>query len=158
MLPRSRREIGGPWVRLIAAVAALVLVAGGVIWWVAGRDPDYCGLVEQHSAAVQAGVEPLHDVVAGLPELEALAAKAPSDLKDEWQVVVNSVRGFAQAFEETGVDPGTADLSALPDRVTPEQRQRIKDAASGLLSPQVTEAVAGIEQHALDVCHTPLEL
>lgn len=145
--------------KLFAVVAALVLVAGGAMWWVVvGRDPDYCGLVEQHSAAVQAGTEPLHNVVAGLPELEALAAEAPSDLKDEWQVVVNAVRGFAGAFADTGVDPGTADLSALPESVTAEQRKRITDAASALVSPQVTEAVAGIEQHALDVCHTPLEL
>ena len=144
--------------KLLAVVAAVLLMASGAIWWVAGRDPGYCGLVEEHSAAVQAGTEPLHDLVAGQPELESLAAKAPSDLKDEWQVVVNAVHGFAQAFEDTGVDPGTADLSALPDSVTAEQRKRITDAASALVSPQVTEAVAGIEQHALDVCHTPLEL
>jgi len=145
-------------VKLLAAVAAVLLMASSAIWWIAGRDPDYCGLVEEHSAAVQAGTEPLHDLVAGLPELESLAAKAPSDLKDEWQVVVNAVHGFAQAFADTGVDPGTADLAALPDSVTAEQRKRITDAASALVSPQVTEAVAGIEQHALDVCHTPLEL
>jgi len=145
-------------VKLLAVVAAVLLMASSAIWWVAGRDPDYCGLVEEHSAAVQAGTEPLHNLVAGLPELESLAAKAPSDLKDEWQVVVNAVHGFAQAFADTGVDPGTADLAALPDSVTAEQRKRITDAASALVSPQVTEAVAGIEQHALDVCHTPLEL
>ena len=144
--------------KLLAVVAALVLVSGGVLWWALERPKGYCDQVAAHTAAVQAGQGAMQNLVEGLPELEELGGAAPSDLKDEWQVLVNAVRGFRQAFDDTGVDPSAADLAALPDSVTAEQRQRIKDAASVLVSAEVKAAVSGIEQQALDVCHTPLQL
>jgi hypothetical protein len=144
--------------KLLGIVAAIALVAGGVTWWLVVREPDYCGQVEDRSAKVQAGGGVMQNVVEGLPELRQLADAAPSDLKDEWQVVVNAIDGMRQAFVDTGVDPTTTDLDALPDTVTVEQRQRLKSAASKLVSPEVQAAVNGIQQQALDVCHTPLEL
>jgi hypothetical protein len=144
--------------KLLGIVAALVLVAGGVTWWLVAREPDYCGQVAERSAKVQEGGGVMQNVVEGLPQLQELADAAPSDLKDEWQVVVNAIDGMRQAFIDTGVDPTTSDLSQLPDTVTAEQRQRLKAAASKLVSPGVQAAVNGIQQQALDVCHTPLEL
>ena len=143
---------------LLGSLGALVLVAGGITWWLVDREPDYCGRVVQRSDQVQAGGGVMQNLVAGLPELRDLADAAPSDLRDEWQVVVNAVDGMRQAFADTGVDPSTSDLSALPDTVTADQRARLKAAASRLLSPEVAQAVDGIQQQALDVCHTPLEL
>jgi len=142
----------------LAGLAALVLVAGGVTWWLVGRDPSYCDQVSAHTADVEAGKGTMQNPVEGLPALKELAAAAPSDIKDEWQVVLNAVRGLQQAFDATGVDPNTTDISALPDSVTPEQRQRLRDAASRLLSPEVKAAIAGIDQEVRDVCHTPLQL
>ena len=144
--------------KLLGALAVLVLVTGGLTWWLLGRDHGYCDQVAARTAAVQTGQGVMQNLVEGLPALQELAAAAPSDLKDEWQVVVNAVDGMRQAFEDTGVDPATTDLSALPASVTPEQRQRLKSAASKLVSPEVEAAVDGIQQQALDVCHTPLEL
>jgi len=144
--------------QLLGIAAVLALVAGGVTWWLVAREPDYCGQVAERSANVQAGGGVMQNVVEGLPQLRDLADAAPSDLKDEWQVVVSAVDGMRQAFADTGVDPATTDLSKLPDTVTAEQRQRLKAAASKLVSPGVQAAVNGIQQQALDVCHTPLEL
>lgn len=144
--------------RLVAVVAALVLVSAGVMWWFIGRGEDYCGLVNEKTQAVQSGQGAMQNLVEGLPELRELAGAAPSDLKDEWQVVLAAVVGMERAFVETGVDPATSSIDDLPPTVTAEQRQRLQAAASKLISSETREAVDGIEQHARDVCHVPLQI
>lgn len=142
---------------LLVALALVLVVAAGT-WWVRSRHKDYCDLVDERTAQVQAGQEVSSSLITALPELHRLADAAPSDLKDEWQVVINATDGLDQALAAAQVDPATADLKSLPDTVTKDQRARITTAASRLLAPEVTAAVKGIEQQALDVCHTPLEL
>ena len=144
--------------RLLVAAVALVLVGGGVFWWFTSRPASYCDQIVARTNAVQAGQGVMQNLVAGLPELRDLAAAAPSDLTDEWQVVINAVDGMRQAFADTGVDPNTPDLAALPPSVTPAQKERLQSAAAVLVSAEVTQAVKGIQQEALDVCHTPMEL
>jgi hypothetical protein len=150
----TRRRI----VVLVAALLGLVLVVAGATWWIRDHDKSYCDLVADQTAQVQNGQGATESLLATLPTLRRLSDAAPSDLKDEWQVVVNAVDGFREVLAAAGVDPATTDVTSLPDSVTAAQRAEIKAAASRLLSPEVQAAVAGIQQQALDVCHTPLEL
>lgn len=90
-----------------------------------------------------------------LPLLEGLAEKSPSDLKDEWQTLLNALHGLEDAVEETGIDPDDLD-GKLPADLTGAERKRVRQAATVLQEKRVVESASGIEQHALDVCETPI--
>jgi hypothetical protein len=118
---------------------------------------DYCDQVkadaDQITRAVdEKGAAAFVDV---LPTLEGLAEKAPGDVRDEWQVLLNALRGMRDALEDTGVEPDQVS-GKLPAGLPAEDRRRIRGAASVLAGQDVLVATQGIEQHALDVCHTPL--
>lgn len=147
--------------RPVVALVLTVLLSGAVL---AGcsqsqeevRD-DYCAQVKQDGADLirisdEGGPEAFTKM---LPTLEGLAEKAPDDLSDEWQTYLNAVRGWRDALEASGVEP--ADLaSGMPKDLAREDERRIRGAATVLRSDQVAAASEGIEQHALDVCGTPL--
>jgi hypothetical protein len=93
--------------------------------------------------------------LTALPTLEELAAKAPDDLRDEWSLLIDALRGLRDALEDTGVEPAQVD-GKLPADLPAAERRRIRAAASVLADPDVVTATQGIEQHALDICRTPL--
>lgn len=118
---------------------------------------DYCAQVEADADEITRAVDEKGATafVAVLPTFEQLADKAPGDVRDEWQVFLNALRGLRDALDATGVEPDEVD-GKLPADLPAEDRQRIKGAASVLAGEDVRLATQSIEQHALDVCHTPL--
>lgn len=94
--------------------------------------------------------------IEALPILEGLAKKSPSDLKDEWKVFLDSLHGLDEVVEDTGVDPDRIQDKRLPRDLSKDQRRRLRNAANDLRTPEVQEAVRGIEQHAIDICRQPL--
>ena len=126
------------------------------------EDPfeGYCEVVAEQQ-------EPLTEVLspggptallAALPIFEELREAAPSDIRDEWAVVVITLEGLRTALEDAGVDPATYDRDAPPDGLSTEQRDRIDAAATRLTAPASAAAFAAVEQQARDVCQTPLSL
>jgi len=118
---------------------------------------DYCAEVEADAdqitrAVDEKGAAAFVDV---LPTFEGLAGKAPGDVRDEWQVFLNALRGLRDALDATGVKPEEVD-GKLPADLPAADRRRISLAASVLAGDDVRLATQAIEQHALDVCHTPL--
>ncbi|UMG92626.1 hypothetical protein [Nocardioides sp. TF02-7] len=97
-------------------------------------------------------------LVAALPSFEALAERSPDDIADEWTVVVARTRQLVDALEAAGVDPATYDRRRPPPGTTPAQRQAIDAAAQALVSTTTGSAMAAVQQHARDVCKTPLAL
>lgn len=141
------------------AALALLLPLAGCGWGPFGGDPieDYCAAVEEEApgltrAVGERGTEGLLD---SLPTLEELGAQAPDDVRDDWPVLLGALREFHDALEGTGVEPNEVE-GTLPQDLPEEDRAAIKDAATRLLSPAVARATTEVEQHALDVCHTPL--
>ena len=143
--------------RLAASVLLLGLVATGCQQSEDDRRADYCALVEEKADEVTRTVNEGGSAafVELLPTLEKLADAAPSDLKDEWQTFVNALLALRDALDETGVDPDQVD-GELPDGLSRDERRRVLSAVALLASADVVNDVKGIEQHALDVCHTPL--
>lgn len=101
---------------------------------------------EAYCARVSAHQETLTEVAASqeddalfdaLPSYRDLAAHAPRDVEDEWQRVVTS-------------------LQALEEAVRSGDDAEVQAASAQLGSRQTVEAMAALEQHALDVCGTPL--
>jgi len=124
------------------------------------QEQTYCDTVEEHQAelgriADEGGPDA---VLQELPTLEALAADAPSDLKDEWQTLLTAVQGLDQAFDDADVDPATYDARRPPADLSADDRRKIASAAAQLGTDSVRLATSGIEQEALDVCKTPLGL
>jgi len=141
-------------------VASLVLLALVVTGCGESEDDaraDYCAQVKADADGITRTVSEKGSAafVDVLPTLEGLADKAPSDVRDEWQVFLNALRGLRDALEATGVKPEEV-TGKLPADLPAADRRRIRGAASVLAGDDVRLATKSVEQHALDVCHTPL--
>jgi hypothetical protein len=90
------------------------------------------------------------DVLAGL------ADRAPDDIKDEWDTLVQALRGLSDAIRESGADPGDFAGGAKPDGVSAGQLDAVQQAAHELQDLRVQQAGTSIEQHARDVCKVDL--
>jgi hypothetical protein len=137
----------------MALLAALV--AGGC-----SSDPqaDYCDAVRDHQEEL---TEIAADGDAGaifdaLDAYDDLAEEAPRDIADDWQSVIGPLRDLQQALEDSGVDPSTYSAEKPPADLDARARQDIEAAARKVGSEQTVTAMAAVEQHALDVCGTPL--
>jgi hypothetical protein len=128
-----------------------------------------CGGSEQdaYCATVQDRQQELSDIVgSGEPDallqalgvFEELQDDAPGDISDEWQQVVGRIEGLNDALEDAGVDPATYDRDDPPADLSDEARAAIDAAAEQLGSGTTLRALQDLDQHARDVCQTPLTL
>lgn len=137
--------------------ALAVVLALGVASGCSDEGEDYCSRVQSESAELTRTVDAgggATGLLDALPTLEDLAQDAPADIEDEWTIFLDAVRGLRDVLEETDTDPEeiAGDLESVPA----DDRARIREAATHLASADVVDASEGIDQHALDVCHTPL--
>lgn len=147
-------------------MAAVLLVAAGVTFLVvrgSGSDDPYaryCAEVEDQRGAVGAAraAGATTGLIRALPSFEALADKAPRDIRDEWRIVVTRITDLRDALTEAGVDPSTYDPEKPPEGLDDAQLDTIRTAAIRLGSEETAAALAGVEQQARDVCKTPLSL
>jgi len=142
--------------RPLLAAALLLALANGC-----GSEADaYCETVAERqrelSEIVGSG-EP-DALLRALEPMRALREDAPGDIGDEWQHVVSRIEALATALADAGVDPAAYDRDQPPEGVTDAQRSVIDAAARELGSATTAEALRGLDQHARDVCHTPLTL
>jgi len=142
----------------LAAVAAVLLATSGCSESEGDRRDAYCAQVKKDAPGLTRAVDEggAGAFIDALPTLRGLASKAPSDLKDEWQTLVNALDGLKSALEETGVSPDDITGGNLPKDLSREDRRTVRGAASVLSSEEVVTATQGIEQHALDICKQPL--
>lgn len=168
---RSRRSSA------LAVLASLTVVAL-VVWLIVDGQQDedappaydaaelpeefarYCDEVQEQQAAITAALEDgaTTGLIRALPSFEALAEKAPDDIVDEWDVVIGRTRALESAVTDAGADPASYDREDPPPGVDREEQQRIDAAATALAAGEVRTAMAAVEQHARDVCKTPLAL
>ncbi|PVG82971.1 hypothetical protein DDE18_11585 [Nocardioides gansuensis] len=143
--------------RLLAA-AASVLLAAVLLTGCSEDGDDYCEAVAEHQGAlseIAASGEPAA-VLGALDIYRDLREQAPTDLADEWSTVVGALADLDEALDAAGVDPASYDPKETPEGLSDAERTRIEGAARHLGEPGTRAAMAGIEQHALDVCKTPL--
>lgn len=141
----------------VALLATVTPLLGGC-----SGDPqaDYCEVVESHQEELttilgEGGPDAL---LRALPVFRDLHDAAPSDVRDDWQVVVSGLTGLQTALDDADVDPATYDRDTLPQGVTDAERDRIDAAAEKLTTEESVAAFAAVEQQARDVCKTPLRL
>jgi hypothetical protein len=120
---------------------------------------DYCEEVEAHQKqitdALASGGEAT-GLIKALPSFEDLAAEAPDDIADEWEVIVDRIQDLVDALDAAGVDPDSYDRRHPPAGLEQEQREAIDAAATALVSSTTAGAMDGVQQQARDVCKTRL--
>ena len=143
--------------RTALAVVLLVplLVACG------GSEQDaYCEAVEDHQQELSdiVGSGEPDALLQALDVFEELRDDAPGDISDEWQQVVGRVEALRDALEDADVDPATYDRDDPPADLSEEDKAAIDAAAKQLGSGTTLRALQDLDQHARDVCQTPLTL
>ncbi len=148
----------------VRVAGAAMLAVGSLLVGGCGADDDpfasYCEEVEAQRPALSEALAAggATGLIDALPVFENLAAKAPDDLQDEWDTVTSRIGDLVSVLEDADVDPSTYDRERPPEGLTRGEKDAIDAAAQALLTPEVTEALNGVEQQARDVCKTPLTL
>ncbi|GAA5121594.1 hypothetical protein GCM10023339_38640 [Alloalcanivorax gelatiniphagus] len=145
--------------RLLAGLAVLGLVGCWGLTACAG-DPQgaYCEAVEEHQVELSevAASDDATALFDALDDYDDLAARAPRDIADDWAAVVDPLHDLESALEEHDVDPATYSALQPPADLDDPAREQIEAAAREVGAERTVEAMAAVEQHALDVCGTPL--
>jgi hypothetical protein len=146
--------------RLLPAVGVTAALLLGSAGCGADSEKEYCNALkaDQETFSVMqedaSGLALLRHVTL----LHRLAAKAPDDLSDEWQVLLGALDSFSRTLDEVGVSPDDFVGGKPPAGLSAADQTRIADAADVLSSTDVVDAANGIEQHAKDVCKLQLGL
>ena len=142
--------------RLLAVVVLLACLA--VTGCSGDPQADYCDAVEEHQVALSdiAASDDAGALFGALDAYEDLQDKAPRDIADDWAAVIEPLRELEQVLSDNGVDPSSYAADKPPADLDHEGREAIEAAARKVGSEQTVTAMAAVEQHALDVCGTPL--
>lgn len=140
--------------RSALAAAALLLTCG---LSACGGDGDYCSTVQAKQAVFVDDGTGL-ELVTNIDTLEEIAAAAPDDIRDEWQVFLTAIEGLRDAIAEVGLQPDDFVDGAPPAIISETDRATIAAAGQRVAHSDVTQAAFGIEQHAKDVCKLQLGL
>jgi len=149
---------GGRVARAIRVAVVGACLASALVG--CGGDPyeAYCDEVDDQRPAISDAVEQGAAVglLTALPSFEALADEAPSDIADDWSVVVDRLTALDRALSDADVDPTSYDPKDPPAGLSEDQERRIRGAATQLLNPVTGRALDAVEQQARDVCGAPL--
>ena len=144
-----------PAARVVVASLALLAATAAC-----SQDPQaaYCGTVDEHQETLTeiAAAEDAGSLLDALPAYRDLAEEAPRDIAGDWDQVVDALDALEGALADAGVEPEEYDAEDPPADLAPEDRRAIERAAEDLGSRTTVGAMARVEQHALDVCGTPL--
>jgi len=142
------------------AVVVLVLLAGASVSCSDDPYADYCDVVadSQDELTRILGEGGPDVLLRALPVFRELEDAAPSDIRDDWRIVVNGLAALESALDDAGVDPATYDREKPPEGLSDQERDRIDAAAQQLTTEDSVAAFAAVEQQARDVCKTPLRL
>jgi hypothetical protein len=139
---------------VVAATATMVPLITGC------GGQSYCDAVKSHQGQLgtiaQGGGRTA--LLQALPVFEDLQGKAPSDVADDWQLLVTRITALQKALDDAHVDPASYDPQHPPAGVTAAQGRAIRTAAAGIAAADTRQALSDVQQEVLDVCQTPLEL
>lgn len=146
--------------RGLAAAIAVLLLGSGLAGCGGSVQADYCSAVKSRQSHLSAvlGEGGNAALLQALPTFRELQDKAPEDIRDDWKTVVDRLTALQRALAAAGVEAQEYDAKHPPADVTASQRRAIADAATKLGSTATVTALNAVQQHARDVCHTPLSL
>ena len=147
--------------RTAVAVAGVLVAAGltgcsGTKSYCSALRDDKARLTSLAAESAKPGANGGKALVQTVDVLAGLADQAPDDIQDEWDTLVQALRGLSDAIRESGADPGDFASGATPDGVSAGQLDAVQQAARELQDLRVQQAGTSIEQHARDVCKVDL--
>jgi len=142
------------------AAAVVLLLLALVSAGCADQKEKYCDAVKDHQQELGQlrGDGGPGALLQALPIFRDLADDAPDDIGDDWRTVIAALDGLDQALDAAGVDPATYDRDDPPDGVSRADQDKIDAAARELADNQTVQALNSVQQQALDVCGTPLQV
>ncbi len=119
---------------------------------------DYCAAVTEHQGELTdiAASDDTGALFDALDTYDDLRDRAPRDIVDDWDAVIEPLRRLEQVLADNGVDASSYASDDPPADLDAAGRRAIEAAAREVGSEQTVTAMAAVEQHALDVCGTPL--
>jgi hypothetical protein len=147
----------------IAAGAASALLIAGLTACSGGDGPDsdYCKDLEASApkfAALRTNdTAQLEDVFKASHKL---AAEAPGEVKDDWEVLDEGMTGIEKALKDAGIkfsDFAELQQGKIPEGVDMEKLQGLPAKFQKLDSPAFDKASKNIGRHAKDVCKVTFE-
>lgn len=139
---------------LLLIVVATLALAG------CSADPQekYCETVTEHQEELSdiAASEDTGALFDALDAYDDLREHAPRDIADDWDAVIEPLRTLDEVLADNGVDASSYAADDPPDDLDAAGRREIEAAAREVGSERTVTAMAAVEQHALDVCGTPL--
>lgn len=136
-----------------------VVLAVGLLSGCGDDGAAYCTQLQaDQEELAEMSENPASGLVNNLPRLRNLADKAPDDLVDEWQTLINAVEQLDTALDEADVDPDDYRDGKPPKGLSAADQKAIGEAGAVLASEEVVVAAGGIEQQARDVCKLQMGL
>ena len=136
---------------------ALLVLAGVLVAGCSEEGEDYCGALAEEQSTLDdladradAGGEDL--LTPTVEAFQRLQESAPDELQDEWETVLNAYQAMVDAVAAAGIDPADYTPDDPPAGLSADEEERLASVADKLASLRVSEAAAGIEQHADEVC------
>ncbi len=140
--------------------ALLVLLLATLALTGCSGDPQekYCETVTEHQEELTeiAASEDTGALFDALDAYDDLREQAPRDIADDWDAVIDPLRTLDEVLADNGVDASSYASDDPPADLDAEGRREIEAAAREVGSERTVTAMAAVEQHALDVCGTPL--
>ena len=135
----------------VAALTGMLLLAG-----CADEGEEYCeALAEEQKTLTELADESADggDVLGPtLESFERLREVAPDELRGEWDTLVAAYQALVDAVEQAGIDPAEYQPDKPPEGLSGAETRRLASVASKLATTRVTQAAAGIQDHATEVC------
>ena len=140
--------------------APLLLLLVALVLTGCSGDPQeqYCEAVTEHQEELTeiAASDDTGALFDALDAYDDLREHAPRDIADDWDAVIEPLRTLDEVLADNGVDASSYTSDDPPADLDAEARREIEAAAREVGSEQTVTAMAAVEQHALDVCGTPL--
>jgi hypothetical protein len=153
--------------RILSAVAAAAL--GLCLLTACGDDSgdkasgggDYCSDLKDAKKQVDAvkGGD-LKDIEKTVDKMHDLADEAPSEIKDDWKVLVEGIDKLVAAIKKAGLDDedmATLQSGQIPDGVDMAALQSLMKEIEALDTDEFQKAGDNINKHAKDKCGVDLQ-
>lgn len=157
--------------RRFSALTAIVVLGTGLVTGCGGGGGSSSGSSSAYCSDLKTSAESIRSFTAasGAPDFakladfidktHELAAKAPSDIKDDWAVLVSAMDALTSTLQEAGLkveDLGSLMTGQLPDGVDPTKLAGLTTKLEAIGSDKVQKAGDAISKQAKDACKVDL--
>lgn len=151
--------------RTEGVVVVMMLLCGPLAGCSGSGGDDYCGALQDTANEFQdLGQGDFSQAGQGFAAFDDLAAQAPDEVADDWEVFNQQIGAFEKTLAAAGIDmeqlseiSEQIDQQTIPAGVGPDALQDIGVAAQQLRTTEFTTALTNIRTHADDECNLALD-